>query len=508
MFDVRKRKWENYASGEELFGLPVTLYPELEQTEKEIQMLDKLYNLYVSVVSTIKGYGDLHWVDVVEKIDEMSDTVNQFQNMSKKLPKALREWQAYLECRKTIDDYLEMLPLFQALASKAMRPRHWDAVMEATGQDLNLSEDVFKLQHLLDCDILSVREDIEDLTNAAVKEEQIETKLAGIQSDWALIDLVFAEYKTRGPVILKGADTSELIEKLEDTQMTLGSMATNRYSAPFREEVQGWIIKLSTVSEIIEQWLMVQNMWMYMEAVFSGGDIVKQLPQEAKRFQNIDKNYMKIVMFALDTKNVVNTCFGNELMKTMLPHLLEQLELCQKSLSAYLETKRAEFPRFYFVSDPTLLEILSLGSDPPSVVPHFQSGLFDSLTNVTFDKVDKTKMTEMFSQQAECVEFENAVEAKGNIEVWLQRLVDGMQDTVKQIIKRAVRNVQEMGLEDFMFSNPAQISLLGIQFQWTADTHAALSQAKTDKSIMSKNMKKVDNILKDMVLLTLQVSSF
>lgn len=146
---------------------------------------------------------------------------------------------------------------------------------------------------------------------------------------------------------------------------------------------------------------------------------------------------------------------------------------------------------FYFVSDPTLLEILSLGSDPPSVVPHFQSGLFDSLTNVTFDRIDKCKMTEMFSQQAECVEFEHAVEAKGNIEVWLQRLVDAMQDSVKQIIKRAVRNVHEMPLEDFVFGHPAQISLLGIQFQWTADTQAALSAAKTDKSIMSKNMKKV-----------------
>jgi dynein heavy chain len=55
------------------------------------------------------------------------------------------------------------------------------------------------------------------------------------------------------------------------------------------------------------------------------------------------------------------------------------------------------------VSDPTLLEILSLGSDPPSVVPHFQSGLFDSLTSVTFDKTDKTRMLEMFSQQAEKV---------------------------------------------------------------------------------------------------------
>jgi len=504
MFEVRKRKWESYASGEELFGLPVTLYPELEQTEKEIQMLDRLYNLYVTVITTIKGYGDYFWVDVVEKITEMGETVNQYQNQSKKLPKTLRDWQAYMDCRKTIDDFLEMLPLFEALTHKSMRDRHWEEVMRITGGELNLAEDVFKLQHLLDCNILKCREEVEDLTNAAVKEEQIETKLAAVQLDWSAIDLVFAEYKTRGPVILKGSDTAELIEKLEDSQMTLGSMATNRYSAPFRDEVQGWIIKLSTVSEIIEQWLMVQNMWMYMEAVFSGGDIVKQLPQEAKRFQNIDKNYMKIVTSAVETKNVVNTCFGNELMKTMLPHLLEQLELCQKSLSAYLETKRAEFPRFYFVSDPTLLEILSLGSDPPSVVPHFQSGLFDSLTNVTFDKVDKTRMTEMFSQQAECVEFENAIDAKGNIEVWLQRLVDGMQDTVKQIIKRAVRNVSDMGLEDFLFSNPAQISLLGIQFQWTMDTQAALSNAKTDKTIMSKNMKKVDLLLRDMIMLTLR----
>lgn len=106
--------------------------------------------------------------------------------------------------------------------------------------------------------------------------------------------------------------------------------------------MHNWIITLSTVSEIIEQWLMVQNMWMYMEAVFSGGDIVKQLPQEAKRFQSIDKNYMKIVTTALETKKVVATCYGNEMMKNMLPHLMEQLELCQKSLSAYLETKRAE----------------------------------------------------------------------------------------------------------------------------------------------------------------------
>ena len=66
----------------------------------------------------------------------------------------------------------------------------------------------------------------------------------------------------------------------------------------------------------------------------------------------------------------------------------------------------------------------------------------------------------------------------GMVEVWLQKLVDGMQGTVKSTIKRAYRNVQEMALEDFIFGHPAQIALLGIQFQWTADTQVRRFAAK------------------------------
>lgn len=89
--------------------------------------------LYATVVSTIKGYGDYFWVDVVEKIDEWGEQVLQYQNQCRKLPKALRDWQAYVDCRDTIDNFLEMLPLFQALAHKAMRERHWKSIMQITG---------------------------------------------------------------------------------------------------------------------------------------------------------------------------------------------------------------------------------------------------------------------------------------------------------------------------------------------------------------------------------------
>jgi len=55
-FDELWRKYETYSGGEELFGIPVTNYKDLQRIKKELNLLQKLYGLYNTVIDTINSY--------------------------------------------------------------------------------------------------------------------------------------------------------------------------------------------------------------------------------------------------------------------------------------------------------------------------------------------------------------------------------------------------------------------------------------------------------------------
>lgn len=64
------------------------------------------------------------------------------------------------------------------------------------------------------------------------------------------------------------------------------------------------------------------------------------------------------------------------------------IKLCEKALNEYLEQKKKAFPRFYFLSNPSLLTILSNGTNPPKVC-EFLGDCFDGLKTLIFKKPDR-----------------------------------------------------------------------------------------------------------------------
>lgn len=95
---------------------------------------------------------------------------------------------------------------------------------------------------------------------------------------------------------------------LEDNMMNVNAMAASQFIGPFLDTVQKWESTMHTISEVLELWLQLQKRWLYLEGIFVGGDIRMQLPEEAKRFDDIDKSFKKIMNDTSKRLNVLECC--------------------------------------------------------------------------------------------------------------------------------------------------------------------------------------------------------
>lgn len=86
----------------------------------------------------------------------------------------------------------------------------------------------------------------------------------------------------------------DILQILDDHSMNLQSMSASPFIGPFMGAVQKWEKCLTLVFEIVDEWLAAQRKWLYLEGIFIGGDIRDQLPNEAKKFDDIDKNFRKV----------------------------------------------------------------------------------------------------------------------------------------------------------------------------------------------------------------------
>ncbi|CAM9338964.1 unnamed protein product [Choristocarpus tenellus] len=219
---------------------------------------------------------------------------------------------------------------------------------------------------------------------------------------------------------------------------------------------------------------------MYLETIFCAEDIQKQLPIEAAKFAGVDKLWKSVMSTTHLDPLVLNCMVEGKNYLGEFQSANKILEEIQKSLEEYLETKRMAFPRFYFLSNDELLEILSQTRDPRSVQPHM-SKCFDAIKSIRFGEGSGTTDILGFKDPGgEYVGFtRGSVKAEGAVESWLSQVEQAMRDCLYDNAKKAV---QEYPLDDegainraeWLWAYPAQVVIVVDEIFWTGNLGSAL----------------------------------
>ncbi|XP_016061753.1 PREDICTED: dynein heavy chain 17, axonemal [Miniopterus natalensis] len=234
-------------------------------------------------------------------------------------------------------------------------------------------------------------------------------------------------------------------------------------------------------------------------------DEVRNIVDKAVKESGMEKALMED---AVKTPNVVEAT-NKPGLYNKLEDLKKRLAVCEKALAEYLETKRLAFPRFYFVSSADLLDILSNGNDPVEVSRHL-SKLFDSLCKLKF-RLDAEKKPlklglGMYSKEDEYVDFDQECDLSGQVEVWLNRVLDRMCTTLRHEIPEAVVTYEEKPREQWIFDYSAQVALTCTQIWWTTEVGMAFARLEEgyENAIKDYNKKQISQLN---VLITLLIGN-
>lgn len=294
-------------------------------------------------------------------------------------------------------------------------------------------------------------------------------------------------------------------------------MKLSPYYKVFEEEAAGWEEKLNRIHVLFDVWIDVQRQWVYLEGIFTGShDIKHLLPVETSRFQNINSEFLTVMKkvykspFVLDVLNIAN-------IQKSLERLADLLGKIQKALGEYLERERSSFPRFYFVGDEDLLEIIGNSKDVVRIQKHFKK-MFAGISSIVLNE-DVTSVLGMSSKEGETVMFKTPVSIKDNprINDWLTLVEKEMRMSLAQILAESVQEMNFFYLADtlepvtflsWIDKIPDQLVILSAQIIWTTIVERGLNTISesgnlSDDQPLQRSLEYVQralNVLADTVL--------
>uniref|UniRef100_A0A8C9QJ13 Dynein axonemal heavy chain 10 n=1 Tax=Spermophilus dauricus TaxID=99837 RepID=A0A8C9QJ13_SPEDA len=479
---------QELANAEKLFDLPITMYPELLKVQKEMNGLRMIYDLYEGLKVAKEEWSQTLWVNL--NVQVLQEGIDGFFRGLRKLPRHIRTLTVAFHLEAKMKAFKESVPLLLDLKHEALRDRHWKELMEKTGVFFEMTE-TFTLENMFAMELDKHTDILNEIVTAAVKEVAIEKAVKDILDTWENMKFNVLKYykgtQERGYIL---GSVDEIIQSLDDNTVNLQSISGSRFVGPFLQTVHKWEKTLSLIGEVIEIWMLVQRKWMYLESIFIGGDIRSQLPDEAKKFDNIDRVFKRIMGETLKDPVIKRCCEAPNRLSD-LQHISEGLEKCQKSLNDYLDSKRNAFPRFFFISDDELLSILG-NSDPLCVQEHMIK-MYDNIAQLRFHDGDSGEklVSAMISAEGEVMEFRKIIRAEGRVEDWMTAVLNEMRRTNRLITKEAIfRYCEDRSRVDWMLLYQGMVVLAASQVWWTWEVEDVFHKVQAGEKQAMKNYGK------------------
>ncbi|CAM1329611.1 Uncharacterised protein at_DN1743, partial [Pycnogonum litorale] len=448
------------------FALPEPEFPKFDGLEKDLRSHEEIWLMFEDFNNSMQSLAKEEWIVLRSKVYLFEELLNEWKE---KLDSDGEPTTVSLRLMKEIDRYQDVLPLLKFCRGDMFSQQHWIEMYRLIGLPSSIPVEKLTLS-----DFLSVKEAIvvnaeaiKDLNGRAqgevtIREALNELDLWGAKARFNLTEFEDSK-KTTVPLI---KDWKDILNKLGDNQCLLQSLKDTPYYQHFSDRASIWETRLADLDSHLQNLNQIQRKWVYLEPIFGRG----ALPNEQSRFKRVDDDFKSIMAYVARDDHVISLVNVTGLGST-LSTLLDQLHRCQKSLNEYLEEKRSVFPRFYFIGDDDLLEILGRSTDPRVMQTHLKK-LFAGIHSVDFDDEYKNIVT-IKSLPGEVVPLKQKVLITSEVEKCLDDLCSKMKDTLKSLLIDCLAdNKKNKDLDPSRF--PSQILCLTEQILFTERCELAM----------------------------------
>ena len=499
---------EMVSRAKEALDLPGSSDNALSGILEEVHDFMAVWAALSTIWKSLHDLRDTLWTSLQPR--KLRQSLDGLITMTKEMPVRMRQYAAFDHIQSVLKGFLKANPLLSDMKSEAVRERHWVKIYKALRPGKRYSPISTSLGDVWDLQLASSEATIRDIIAQAQGEMALEEFLKQVRDTWQsyLLDLVNYQNKCR---LIRGWD--DLFAKCSENLNSLQAMRHSPYYKEFEEEASAWEDKLNRVHVLFDVWIDVQRQWVYLEGVFTGNvDIKHLLPVESSRFQNINSEFFAVLKKVYKSPYVMDVLNISGVQKS-LERLAELLNKIQKALGEYLERERISFPRFYFVGDEDLLEIIGNSNDTMRIAKHFRK-MFAGLSGLLMD--EEATITGFTSKEGEQVQLNRPISLvkTPKINDWLAALENNVKYTLAELLGEAERSFWEListsdldtaQLTAYLESFPAQIVVLATQIVWTASVDSALASGGEDLSAIFDVSVKILELLAATVLGELEI---